>query len=983
MNQISRKILTLAMLILILIGIFLTALAFDQRVSFADNHLELAIREEIGNLGKPIYQSQLHDIIVLDLSDKGIHDLSGLANLRYLERLNLDDNSIVDLSPLKSLRNLYAISLNNTGIIDLQEVGFDAISHLPLVELSLENNVYFSKVGAETRLSDITLLEKFEDLEVLRLNHNHIQDLSPLANLMKLSELELRNNHIERIDPLAKLTHLQKLDLSRNQIEEIDLLSGLSQLQYLNLRENRITNVGPLAPLNNLTYLNLHSNQDIQSINPLSGLTQLTHLILENIPVEDGIWAIQGMSELVHLNLQNCAIEDYDVIGSLMAQGALQDDHEINQQATVNIRDNLLRDNTSDPLSPIRPFWENIGFRNPFVLPYISGLVLPPQFSHEGGFFNEPISLALTTSEPELDIYYTLDGSDPDPQQVGLSKSPYQKTVKYAGSINIKNRADAPNLFANINTTHVEDVVPWVTPGNVYKGTVVRAVSFDPKTGYQSTIVTNTYFVDESSSQRYSTLPVISLTADYSVLFKPDTGILNTGLDDNPFYHLETRVPASIEFFEPGGELGFKGDYEVKLHGNTSVSNPQKGFHVYAEPWLGEEKISYPIFENSESKANQLKSFDRIILRAWGTAFNWDVFFSDAYHQTLMAKSELDIQDYRPAVLFINGEYWGLYEIRETNKNAEYFHAHYFDGEDVPLDILEMGTVDFIESGDSDHWFALLDFIDQHDIRQEEHYNYVASQMDINNFIQYVIHCIFTGKKDWPIHNEALWRAQALDGKWRWIQFDMDQGLRPGTDDLHDMVGQVTDLAELPHPLLLALLENETFKNTFLNTFADLLNTTFLTSVELDHFNQMSEELEPFIPEFKERWHLDPDWEGSKARALSLIENRWTFRKNQVLENFGIESTHQISLISNQTMGTIGINSLEISQDLPGVTDPGSWRGYYFDQIPIRVYAIPKEGYRFVKWEGSVYPETQQAAITILPQEDLTLEAIFEKIDTD
>jgi internalin A len=367
MNQIKRKIFTLLMLILILIGIFLTALAFDQRVSFTDDHLELAIREEIGNLGKPIYQSQLHDIIILDLSGKGIHDLSGLAHLMYLERLNLDDNPIEDLSPLKSIRNLYAISLNNTGIIDLQEVGFDAISHLPLVELSLENNVYISKVGAETRLSDITLLEKFKDLEVLRLNHNHIQDLSPLANLMKLSELELRNNHIERIDPLANLTHLQKLDLSRNQIEEIDFLSSFSQLHYLNLRENRVTDVSPLTPLYNLTYLNLHSNQDIQSINPISGLTQLTNLILENISIEDDIWAIQGMSELVHLNLQNCGIEDYEVIGSLMAQGALQDDLETNQQATVNIRDNLLPDDTSDPLTPIRPFWDQ---RRPHAQPF-------------------------------------------------------------------------------------------------------------------------------------------------------------------------------------------------------------------------------------------------------------------------------------------------------------------------------------------------------------------------------------------------------------------------------------------------------------------------------------------------------------------------------------------------------------------------------------------------------------------------------------
>lgn len=979
LNKALKVGLTLLLLLLALLGTLSVSLLSDRAVTFTDPHMEMAIRAEINHFGKPIYQSQLRDVIALDLAGKDIQDLSGIEHLRYLERLNLDDNHISDVTPLRTLYRLTHLSLNNNGIIDLGEAGFDTLTHLYLIELSLNNNVQTSETGDETRLSDIGLLGKLTDLQDLRLNHNHIRDISPLSQAEELTDLELRDNRIQNIAPLYSLSRLTNLDLSRNQIDQISDLSSLTQLERLNLRENFISDIRPISALEDLVYLNLHSNESIQSISPLSHLTHLESLILENIPVGEEVSLLESMPKLLHLNLQNCGISDYAVIGDLMAKGALQDIPELSLQANVNLRDNLLPKGNFDPLAAIRPYWENVTVRNPYVLPNIPGLVDPPKFSHQGGFFNDGFLLTISAEDTHLEIYYTLDGSDPDPQQIGHSSSAYQNTNLYSGPIPIKERTQDVNKFSAINTTHVENNIPWSPPPNVYKGTVVRAVTYDPHTGYQSPILTQTYFVDHSPDLRYSTLPVISLTADYDVLFNPEGGILNTGVDGNPFFHLETRVPANLEYFEPGGSLGFSGLYEIKLHGNTSVSNPQKGFHVYAEPWLGQEKINYPLFINAKSKANQLVEFDRFIIRAWGTAFDWDVFFSDAYHQTLMAESDLDIQDYQPAVVFINGEYWGLYEIREANKNAEYFHAHYFNNQDIPLDILEMGTVDFVESGSPENWFALLDFIDNHDIRLDENYAYVQTQMDIDNFLQYIIHCIFTGKKDWPIHNEALWRVHDDDGQWRWIQFDMDQGLRPGIDDLHDMVEQVIDETKVPHPLLIALLENETFKIKFLNTFADMLNTYFLTSVEIEHFDQMAAELEPYIPEFQARWHLEPDWEKSKSRVLDLIENRWAFRKNQILKNFEIDSTHKITLVFDKSMGTVGINNIILSNDLPGVIKPGNWMGYYFDAIPITVFALPKEGYRFVEWETLADIDHQAQELVFIPDEDIELVAIFEK----
>lgn len=1025
-------VLLFSLLILFLLGLFLLASLADAPVTFEDQNLELEIRQHLNHYSKPIFRNQLLDIHTLDLSDKSITDLSGIEHLRNLQALNLAHNHISDLSPLRTLRSLRSLDLQDNGIVDLDQVNFSNLSKLGLLELHLDNNRILTPEGVEMRLSNLATLSTFRTLETLSLSQNHIADIAPLQNLSQLTALDLIDNrinhlpqssnwpeletlllggnhitdlqftegfgHLEKLETLdlsrnqiqdlagiqhlSLLTQLEELDLSRNQIQDIASLAELDQLSKLNLRQNDLREITPLGNLPQLTYLNIHSNPNIHSVAPLANLININTLILRHVPVRDEVWVFSGMRNLQRLNINNCGISDYAFLGEMMASGILQDNPHDGVQANVNLRDNLLLQDGTDPLAPLRPYWENITFRDPYVLPQIAGLIESPQFSTNSGFFTEPFDLSLFSDSPDLEIYYTLDGSDPDPVFVDAAKSPYQKTHRYTQPITIRSRIGEADQYSILNTTHVENHIPWQPPADeVFKATVVRAITYDPQTRTQSPVVTHTFFVDEDIVSRYSTLPVISLTADYDALFAPESGILNTGADNNPFYHLETRVPANIEVFDPNSGMGLNGLYEIKLHGNTSVANPQKGFHVYAEPWLGAEAFEYPLFQDSASKANQLASFDRFIIRAWGTAFDWAVFFSDAYHQTLMADSSLDIQDYQPAILFINGEYWGLYEIREANKNTDYFQAHYFDGQEVPMDILELGTDDLIEAGTPADWTALQDYIESHDLSVPENYDYMQSKVDIENFVQYIIHCVFTGKKDWPTHNEAMWRSPALDGKWRWIQFDMDQGLRPGIDNFHDMVQHVTDETFLGHPLLLALLQNEEFEIYFLNTFADMLNTTFLTSVETAHFNEMAAQLEPYIPEYRQRWQIDSNWEQDKLEALELIMERWAFRKNQVLVNFEIAGTHQVTLISDQAMGTIQINSIVISSETPGVANPGQWSGAYFDGIPIQITALPKAGYRFVGWETNTDLERVNPTLTVMLTDDLQLEALFDMAD--
>ncbi|NLN70105.1 MAG: hypothetical protein GX142_04890 [Chloroflexi bacterium] len=970
-------------LILSLLAIFTASIFSDIAVEFNDINLEVEIREMLNNYSKPIYRSKLMDLYELDLSGKHITDLSGLEHARNLEILNLADNNIKDVSPLSTLTSLHILNLQNNEIASLEAINFDSINHLNLIELYLDNNFIGSKEGESNHDSGIEAISNYHNIEILSLNFNFVSNISPLLNLSKMRVLKLRGNQIHNIDGLGACSRLENLDLSRNNIHDISTIKELFNLKKLNLRENDIEDISPLQNLTQLEYLNLHTNTKIKSVIPISNLTNLTTLILRNVPISGQVWVFKDMEKLSRLNVRNCKISDFSIIAELMAKGILQDNEENLVFATINLRDNELIVNNNDPLASIRPYWENVTNREPTFLPHFSGLVKAPIFSQKSGFFTDQFTLYLSSENSGLDIYYTLDGSDPNPDHVHAPKSLYQKTFKYSEPLLIKSRSGDKNIYSTINTTHGDNAVPYMPPkSEVFKATVVRAIAYDHENDTQSEIVTQTYFVDENIHTLYSTLAVVSLTADYDALFGDEFGILNTGLGENIYYSPKTRVPANLEFFETDRSIGFQGQYEIKLHGNTSVANPQKGLHVIANSWVGEELIQYPIFKDSLSKANQLTEFKRFILRAWGTALNWPVFFSDAYHQTLLADSDLDIQDYRPVVLFINGEYWGLYEMREAIKNLEYFQSHYYNWQPVPLDILELGTIDFIDEGDPQHWFAMLKYVENNDIQDPDVYAYVQSQMDIDNFILYMAHCVFMGKKDWPIHNEAMWRPRTVDGKWRWIQFDMDQGLRPSVDAMYDMVNHVTNEEIHPHPLFLQLFKNDTFRHLFFNTFADLSNTYFLTSVEVDHFLAMANELDPYIPEFQARWNYDFDWEENKALALDLIKNRRTRRISQMLEHFDeLSGVMEVTLLTDATMGKNAINSITITSDTPGVTDPNYWQGNYFQGIPINIQAIPNPGYRFVNWEGSIELDSDLQSITIHTNQSFSLKANFEPIN--
>ncbi len=513
-----------------------------------------------------------------------------------------------------------------------------------------------------------------------------------------------------------------------------------------------------------------------------------------------------------------------------------------------------------------------------------------PQFSLPAGFYTENQVLEITTDDTLATIRYTINGNDP------TVSSPV-----YSAPISLKSRSDEANVFSMIRTNRDPYLwLPdWVPPGGeVFKANVIRAKSF--RDGYEpSTTVTSTFFVDPDMENRYSTLPVISIVSDYKHLFDNNTGIYVPGVYHIPGnsgsgnYFRDWEKPAHIEFFEPGGNLGFGQDVGISIQGGTSPASPQKGLHVIARSEYGKNRINYPIFKNDPSKARDLAEYKRFIIRAWGSLITGSLF-NDAYAHRLMAKGDLDIQAYQPAVVFINGEYWGLHGLREANKNSWYYQYHYEIDRDNPgVDILIHSSSNGqpypgVDEGDNVHWLGMINYINTHDMKLPENYDYIKTRIDVDNFISYLVHCIYVGKWDWPNNNDASWRERTIEGKWRWIQYDMETGfgvatgLGPGFETLGPQLNMLkaaivgVDIPGFgkygPHPVLARIHDNEEFKDSFIEMFDYRMDHEFHPDSMNQLLEEMAAEIRPYMQEYKERWPFIRDLDNEWANSLESIK---------------------------------------------------------------------------------------------------------------
>ena len=663
----------------------------------------------------------------------------------------------------------------------------------------------------------------------------------------------------------------------------------------------------------------------------------------------------------------------------------------------------------------------------------------PPFFSLEAGFYKSSIELVLYHFDPEATIIYTLDGSDPCIESIAgttyyykneypfypdmafgeLIEGSYRSEI-YEESIILSNRTAQPNKISlKSSTLHVPDYFP-VNP--VFKGTVVRAKAY--KDGcLPSEVVTRSYFVTAEESGRFS-LPVISLSIQEDFLYDYEIGIYTAGIDADtwrennpgevfswPFIGNfrrrsdEWEYPAHFEYFEEIGKTRvLSQNVGIRIHGGGSRAFPMKSLRLYARNMYGNSRFDYNFFKNSHHN-----SFKRLLLRNSGNDFPTSVWepqipsrtmFRDAAIQTVFNKLNFDTQAYQPAIVFMNGEYWGIHNIRERyDKN--YLERNYNIDEDN-IDLLA-GKF-YVSEGDNLHYLETIGYIEQNELTDETHYSYILTRIDEKNFADYQIANIFARNTDWPGNNIDYWRKRTdsylpdadygHDGRWRWLMYDMDFGFGLwGGDEayLHNTLEFATqpDVVGWPNPdwstfLLRSFLKNEAFRHYFISRYADLLNTHFLSSRLISVFNDIKSLIEPEIEEHLSRWNNSSSlqkWRSNVDIMIDFAAKRPDVQLEHLREYFNIEGIINVELdVNNQLKGELRVNTVKINSDTPGVNDyPYPWASRYFSNIPIEIEAIPAPGYRFVRWEGDV--DSNSEIIEVLSSEDVFAKAIFEPVN--
>lgn len=622
-------------------------------------------------------------------------------------------------------------------------------------------------------------------------------------------------------------------------------------------------------------------------------------------------------------------------------------------------------------------------------------------FSSPGGFYREDFKLELKSNNTNAKIYYTLDGSDPN-----------SNSLVYTSPIDIKKgNVDKNTGLSYIPTTPLEAPTgvglegwKWKVPiGNISKAVVVKAIAITDDSK-KSDIITQTYWVDEAG-KKY-TLPVVSIVTDKANFFDDKTGLYvpgDTYKNDNGWdkslwgngnYKLdgdEWVKPIHIEFYSEKGDCVFSQNADTKIKGTASASLPQKSLKVYLDKYGNNGANSSLFSDVKDITGKDINNYRRVILRNAGQGFLF-TYFEDALTQKLSKELGIDTEGYKPVIVFIDGEYWGIQNLRE-NYDKYYLQEHY-GANPKKVDMIKSEPTEpdglTADEGDKDAYNSMTAFIKSSDMKDTQNYEKANTVIDIDNYISYIVAEVYCENSDWPENNVEFWRSKndynpsasdGLDGRWRWMLHDTDNGFGyTGVYD-HDSMKEAKK-----DEIFAKLIENENFKNGFINRMADALNTTYKPEKVLKTIDDMQSVIEPEMQQHIDRWSYPAPTVEGWNKNVDIMKKFATVRPDNVrksfIEDFKLNGQVAVNITLPDTLkGTIQINSL--TQDKLAATSTSStWQGTYFKDVPITLKAVPKKGYVFSHWEG-IDSETDKnkQSISVILKDDISLKPIFLKVD--
>ena len=619
-----------------------------------------------------------------------------------------------------------------------------------------------------------------------------------------------------------------------------------------------------------------------------------------------------------------------------------------------------------------------------------------PTFSQPAGFHPTPKTLRLSTLSLNQSIRYSVNGTDP-----------------------------------------WDEGLDYETPIILNQTTAVRAVSID-QNGERSAETTGTFFINSPHS-----LAVVSLVAPANN-FNIHDGYLY-GFGEHMFNNRrnvtanfpysssnawkDREIPVSFELFEPNGNRGFQQWIGIKIFGGWgSRGYPQKSLAFFARAEYGKGKVRYPLFPDLEldefesfvlrNSGNDNQSTHQIPPRTEINAFgrrqsNGSYFVNgnytlmrDAMMQRVAGNLNVDRQAYRPVVVYLNGDYWGIYNLRE--KLNEHYVASNHGVEPDQIDLIEgYGTAN---SGSSSHYTAMRNFMNGGSLASESRYAHVTeTYLDVSSFTDYHLAVIYF--QNFDIGNIKQWRNRN-DGTFRWMLYDQDYGFNLWQPEVY-LPAMKRDFADYDNMfefytkvsgsstgwpndsgrtfLLRKMLENDAFRIAFINRCADLLNTDFNSERVVSIIEEMSAVIRTEIPKHLARWswaellernHGSPfdeedapliidQWETNIENLKTYARKRPSNLRADLIEHFKLTAgTFELfATVEPPDAGFIKINTIT-HQDL---TDN---KGIYFNTVPVTIEAIPNEGHQFQGW-GNRPSQSPMISIETTSNDQIKVHAIF------
>jgi len=416
----------------------------------------------------------------------------------------------------------------------------------------------------------------------------------------------------------------------------------------------------------------------------------------------------------------------------------------------------------------------------------------------------------------------------------------------YDGSVTVEARGEegAVLRYTTDGETPTKKSKEFPAEGLLIKKTTPLRVKAFREDAVSSTTAGATYFIDDAPQTS-----IVSLISDDKYLFSKKTGMLVKGSGSIPNYARGYEYPVHIEYFTKDGKQELSQTGTMTCSGHSARINSQKSIALYARKAWGPERFAFNPFPTRD-----YDSYKSILLRSTNSD-TYATRLRDVVASSLAEGQDILYQDYEVIQVYINGRYWGHYNLRE--KINKYFMAQYegvTDEKEIDsIDILaRTGTDEFLQNGDNKDWLELCDFCKKKDLNDPENFAWVEERLDIDSMFTHAAFEIILGNVDFT--NVRIYRVPG--GKWRYLLFDVEacwRNLDPTPIEYY-IKPLNAKIQGFRHEPLNAMFKVPEMKAKFLRRVSELLSTVFRWDNVEAHFDKVIDVLKPILPRHIERW---------------------------------------------------------------------------------------------------------------------------------